>query len=101
MKTTFVLASVEKFLTEDSFKGQDWRDWGACIGEDPELFFSFSHGAFNRQQTKTAKSICARCPVQLKCLTWAIDSGAEYGIWGGKSEDERAVMIRNRSGVTK
>lgn len=37
-----------------------------------------------------AKSICARCPVADACLDFGM--GEDYGIWGGKTEDERAAI---------
>ncbi len=52
-----------------------------------------------------AKLVCNRCPVTTECLTWALDSGQDAGVWGGMSEDERRALKRRnartraRSGV--
>ena len=36
-----------------------------------------------------AKRLCRVCPVQVECLQWAEAMKLEYGVWGGKGEDER------------
>ena len=36
-----------------------------------------------------AKRLCQACPVQTECLQWAEDKELEYGVWGGKGEEER------------
>jgi WhiB family transcriptional regulator, redox-sensing transcriptional regulator len=32
--------------------------------------------------------------VTTECLTWALDSGQDAGVWGGMSEDERRALKR-------
>ena len=41
--------------------------------------------------------MCRRCSVTDDCLSWAIESGQDAGVWGGLSEDERRAMRRRRS----
>jgi hypothetical protein len=41
-----------------------------------------------------AKAVCARCPVQRPCLTYALATRQEFGIWGGRDEDERRLLHR-------
>lgn len=67
----------------------DWRDVAACRGADPELFFPDGDIKAARAQVKGAKLICRGCPVRAVCLSWALASGQEAGIWGGLTEDER------------
>lgn len=69
-----------------------WFGDAACQGEDPELFFPVGTSAV--LQLAEAKWVCARCPVQGPCLEWALLTGAEYGVWGGLSEDERRTLRR-------
>lgn len=59
----------------------------ACAGHDPAIFFPEQGGP-----ASPAKAICARCPHRQACLDWAIATGQAFGIWGGKSPDERAQM---------
>jgi WhiB family redox-sensing transcriptional regulator len=79
----------------------DWRPEAACRGIDPELFFS-SDEIVNKQerqeQEKAAKTVCARCTVRAQCLSYALEAGERYGIWGGLNAQERRALGRERSG---
>jgi WhiB family redox-sensing transcriptional regulator len=44
-----------------------------------------------------AKAVCRRCPVSTECLSRAVESGEDSGVWGGMSEDERRAMRRSAS----
>jgi len=72
----------------------DWRADAACRNADPELFFPDGDVRFARAQVKTAKLICRGCPVSATCLSWALASGQEAGIWGGLTEEERRRLSR-------
>ena len=58
----------------------EWTDSAACGGE-PEV----------------ALEMCQRCPVVSECLTWALETGQDAGVWGGMSEDERRSLKRRRA----
>lgn len=76
-----------------------WRDRAPCKGET-HLFFSELQYELN-----LARKMCETCPVSYHCLKDAIDhdleirvTGAhddrrEYGIWGGTSRSQRAVIV--------
>lgn len=80
----------------------DWRHRALCREEDPELFFPL--GSENQlgggknpavlAQIDEAKTVCRTCPVVSECLAWAIESGQDYGVWGGMSEAERRAFKR-------
>jgi WhiB family transcriptional regulator, redox-sensing transcriptional regulator len=75
----------------------DWLDQAACRHCDPELFFPPAEfGAAGRDRIAAAKQVCRRCPVQATCLSWALDTGQEAGIWGGTTELERRQLRRRR-----
>lgn len=61
-----------------------WAEQAACAGLHPDLFHP-TRG----EQASPAKAICAECPVQGDCLTWALTTRQAHGIWGGLSERER------------
>jgi WhiB family transcriptional regulator, redox-sensing transcriptional regulator len=72
-----------------------WRSRAACRGDDPELFFPIgSSGRAALEQIAAAKAICIRCPVREACLRFALDTGQDYGVWGGLTEDERRTPRR-------
>ncbi|MBB5937043.1 WhiB family transcriptional regulator [Streptomyces zagrosensis] len=71
-----------------------WRH-AACVDEDPELFFPVgATSPRTLQQEQEAKAVCARCPIIDMCRDWAVATGQTHGVWGGTSEQERAVLLR-------
>lgn len=78
---------------EEMLRRPDWFADANCRGLDPELFFP-GRG----QDVKQAKEVCRRCDVQVECLTYALNNGEKFGVFGGKSEKERRQI---RSNVAK
>jgi WhiB family redox-sensing transcriptional regulator len=74
----------------------DWAARGACRQADPELFFPVSAEGPAVGQLARAKEVCARCPVQPRCLDYALETGQDFGVWGGTTEHERRVLRRRR-----
>ena len=72
----------------------DWASRGACRDVDPESLFVV--GAAQHK----AKTICMGCPVRVDCLADALDSRAEFGVWGGMTERERRTLLRRRPDVS-
>jgi WhiB family redox-sensing transcriptional regulator len=64
---------------------------GACRNEDPEMFFP--EGAEHVALTRSAKAICAECPVASLCLDYAVIT-KQWGIWGGTTMKERKLLKR-------
>jgi WhiB family transcriptional regulator, redox-sensing transcriptional regulator len=73
-----------------------WMREGACLDEDPELFFPVGEGVVGAEQAEEAMAICRRCGVEAECLRFALINGVKNGIWGGRTEQERMAMLRNR-----
>ena len=67
----------------------DWRHRAACLDEDPELFFPVGDTGPALLQIAEAKAVCNRCDVVDQCLRWALETGQNFGVAGGMSEDER------------
>ena len=72
----------------------DWRHAAICRDEDPELFFPIGSTGPAATQVDQAKVVCQRCTVVQECLTWALETGQENGVWGATSEDERRALRR-------
>ena len=70
-----------------------WKEAAACRGEPSSVFYPETEA-----EAAQAKAICARCPVSDMCLTVALRNGERHGVWGGKTERERARLRRS---VTK
>ena len=74
----------------------DWRDLGACLGEDPELWFALDTTTVGSLDVERAKTICNRCPARQACLDFALTNRITIGIFGGLTEDERHNLNRRQ-----
>ena len=74
----------------------DWRQRSACRDEDPELFFPTAKTGTTawEYEVAEAKTVCGRCPVASKCLSWALGAGEDEGVWGGMDPEERRALRR-------
>ncbi|WP_034649013.1 WhiB family transcriptional regulator [Corynebacterium vitaeruminis] len=77
----------------------DWQLRGACRGKNSEVFYhpDGERGRARMQRELRAKAICDACPVLLACREHALKVAEPYGIWGGLSESERQLVLRNRT----
>lgn len=71
-----------------------WQEAAACRQADPELFFPIGAAGKAAAEIQRAKTICASCPVHRRCLIYALATGQEFGIWGGRDENERRLLHR-------
>ena len=76
----------------------DWQLEAACRGVDSDVFFhpDRERGEARERREAQAKKICAGCPVRQACLDHALKVREPYGVWGGLSEHERAVLLQRR-----
>jgi len=74
-----------------------WRVQAACrdlVTADYDPFF-----ADTKDGQLEAIAICATCPVRDDCLTFAVRTGQQYGVWGGQPEQTiRRLIARDRGG---
>lgn len=68
-----------------------WRLEAACRGVDTDLFFPLGERV-PAAQVRQAQEVCRRCPVVSACLTWALNTGVEFGIFGGCTADQRREL---------
>lgn len=83
------------FVLEPIAQKWIWQGEAACRGMDSAMFF---HPPGERGQTRNgriaaAKQICQQCPVIADCLEHALRVREPYGVWGGRSEEERALLL--------
>jgi hypothetical protein len=64
-----------------------WRARGACLQEDPELFFPHPG-----EDPSPAVAVCRRCSEVGLCLATALTMGEVDGIWGATTGDQRRAM---------
>jgi WhiB family redox-sensing transcriptional regulator len=74
-----------------------WRDRAACrdvVTADYDPFFADS-----TDLQLEAIAICATCPVRDDCLTFAVRTGQQYGVWGGQPQQTiRRLIAHDRAG---
>ena len=79
-----------------------WQEQAACASLDTSMFFhpQNERGSARIRRDRTAKLVCASCPVRLECADYAIRAREPYGVWGGLSEDDREVIFKRLDGAT-
>ena len=66
-----------------------WREHAACRDLDTNLFFPPGDGPGSTERIEQAKAVCAGCSVRTECLSFALSTRQDSGVWGGMTEDER------------
>jgi len=78
----------------------------ACTETDPEIFFpDLMRGHQFRNEsgqemiknTVLALTLCKSCPIQAKCLQFAVDNKEMHGIYGGTFGYERLKIEKNKT----
>ena len=77
----------------------EWWDRAQCRGMGNDLFFDpyDESRAARQERLSMAKAICQKCTVLVDCREYALLQGEPYGVWGGLSEYERALMLGVRT----
>lgn len=74
-----------------------WWRRAACRDSDPRIFFQDTKRGGDLRYI-AAKQICADCRVKKLCLDAALEEETSqirsYGMRGGKSANERMIMLR-------
>ena len=68
-----------------------WLDRARCRDTDPDRFFV--RGA---AQARAAIRMCQGCPVQERCLRYALEHDIDFGVWGGLTERQRRALKRRQ-----
>ena len=93
-RKSFVRTAAHTVRSNDLWIG---ATHAVCRDEDPELFFPVGNSGPALAQIADAKLVCNRCPVTTECLSWALNTGQDSGVWGGMSEDERRALKRRNA----
>lgn len=74
----------------------DWQLRAACRELGSTRFFhpAGERGEDREERDAAAKRVCAGCPVVEACLEHALRTREPFGVWGGKTEEERQAMRR-------
>jgi hypothetical protein len=69
-----------------------WQAMGACRSVADDTWFPESADTASKA---AALDRCGFCPVRRSCLAHALSTGEEYGVWGGTTELQRDVLVRD------
>jgi len=75
----------------DRARDLSWEKLGYCSSSDPDIFFP------GRRSNKSAKALCGKCLVRDECLEYAIETGQNFGVWGGQGVKERRTLREERA----
>ncbi|MGH3996322.1 MAG: WhiB family transcriptional regulator [Pseudonocardiaceae bacterium] len=70
-----------------------WLERGVCVQVGGDMWFPEKG---DLAVVATCKKVCARCPVRVECLEWAMDTVEAFGIFGGLTVLERRKLRRKR-----
>lgn len=72
----------------------DWQLRASCRSADAAIFYppNESRGDLREGIETEAKAVCRDCPVRRQCRDHALEAGEPYGIWGGTTPKERALI---------
>lgn len=64
-----------------------WQESASCATAWPEAWFPATG-----EHAVEARAVCARCPVSVQCLEYALSFERIDGIWAGTTENQRRRM---------
>jgi WhiB family redox-sensing transcriptional regulator len=71
-----------------------WRINAACRDAPADLFFPVGTTGPAAETIEAAKAVCGACPAREPCLSFALATNQDAGVWGGTTEEERRTMRR-------
>jgi len=81
----------------------DWHEQAHCRGVGVSYYFGDDdeQPTMSIKQVRRAAKLCDVCPVYVQCLTWALSTREEYGVWAGTSgRVRRRIFKLMDNGVT-
>ncbi len=76
-----------------------WQQHAACRSLGPYFFGPDDEQSGARiRRERTARQICADCPVLAPCRRQGVETAEPYGIWGGLTERDRRDVRKSARG---
>jgi hypothetical protein len=69
-----------------------WQGMGACRSVADDTWFPEPADTATKA---AAVDRCGFCPVRRSCLAFALAGGEDFGVWGGTTELQRDVLVRD------
>lgn len=68
----------------------------ACASHSADLWFPPPNDS---STAAAAIRVCKTCPIEAKCLDYALKAGERYGVWGATTQNQRRRMLRQGRGA--
>jgi len=93
MTRKYLTKQMKNLADQTTQVGLDWMQDAKCATEaiDPDTFF-----AENKDDAMEAIAMCGTCPVRFQCLTYALQTREDWGVWGGVTTRRRRNLLKNR-----
>lgn len=74
----------------------EWQVRAHCRGVGVSYYFGddAEQPTMSIKQVRRASKLCEVCPVYIECLTWALSTREEYGVWAGTSGRVRRRIFK-------
>jgi WhiB family redox-sensing transcriptional regulator len=74
----------------------EWQQQAHCAGVGVSYYFGDEdeQPTMSIRQVRAATKLCDVCPVFVECLTWALSTREEYGVWAGTSGRVRRRIFK-------
>ena len=74
----------------------EWQQKAHCAGVGVKYYFGDEEDqpTMGIKQMRAASKLCDVCPVFIECLTWALSTREEYGVWAGTSGRVRRRIFK-------
>jgi WhiB family redox-sensing transcriptional regulator len=63
---------------------------------EPEMKKAYRGRRRPTDEAQRAIAVCAKCSIQLACLSGALERDEKFGIWGGMTTDQRDRLKQRR-----
>jgi len=73
----------------------EWLNRAACKDLDTNIFINPSRKKYSDQDLWATNLMCRECPVNIKCLTKALDDDLEYGLYGLPERVRRRIRSKD------
>lgn len=77
------------------YEKRPWTTSALCRDYPTNLWFPTARTSY--KDRRFALEICSNCPVKDPCLEYSLVWKIEYGIWGGLSYRDRALVRKKRN----
>ena len=92
------LGPAPTHVYSDNWSGRltdySWQGQGVCATSDPDLFIPPDQAGIGVHTSRTAKKICANCPVKVPCEAYGLETREKHGVWNTSARDRAKIWAK-------